>query len=180
MKNLILVITTFLFLVSCSKDSDPEAPSQTASFTYTISGAASKTVTGDNANFGPTGSFDQTFISLRAESDELDIRIVLDPIATGSFEVNPMVVMDGGGQIVNIPIETRDSWADLGIGSTLAGDRRSFSTASANGGSVTITKVDGNRLEGRFNMSLGELLSGSDPFNNPKIDIQGSFVAIKQ
>lgn len=179
MKNVILIVGFAFIMLSCSKDTDSEDPKEASSFSYTISGAASKTVTGDNANFGSTGSFDQTFISLIADTDELDIRIVLDPITTGSFEVNPIVVMDGGGQIVSIPIEARDSWADLGIGSSLSNSRRSFTTESANGGSVTITKAEDTRLEGRFNMSLSELLSGSDPFNAPKITIQGTFVVMK-
>ena len=88
--------------------------------------------------------------------------------------------MDGGGQIINIPIEARDSWADLGIGSTLSGDRRSFSTNSANGGSVTITKVNDDVLEGTISVSMMELLSGNDVFNNPKVTVQGNFIAVKQ
>ena len=166
--------------MSCSSDSGGDEPKITGSFKYTVSGAASKTVEGDNAKFGPTGSFDQTFISLVVGTDELDIRLVIDPVATGGFEVNPMVVQENGGQIVNIPIEAGDSWADLGIGSTISSDRRNFSTNSANGGLVTITKAEADLLEGTFNVSMMELLSGGTIFDNPKVTVQGSFTAIRQ
>ena len=180
MKNILLMITIMLLAVGCSSDGNGEEETPKGSFTYTVSGAASKTVAGDNAKFGPTGSFDQTFISLRVDSDELDIRLVVDPATPGAYEVNPIVTQGGGGEIINIPIEAGDSWADLGIGSTIGGDRQSFSTNSANGGLVTITRADANVLEGTFNVSMMELLGGGDVFNNPKVTVQGSFTAVKQ
>ena len=178
---LIVSLLAISLIVSCSSDSgmDDEPNVNNGSFEYTISGAASKTVTGDDARFGPTGSFGQTFIALTVGPDELDIRIVIDPATTGTFEVNPMVIMDSGGQIVPLPVEERDSWADLGIGSTFTNDRRNFSTDSANGGSVIITKVDAETVEGSFNFSMMELLAGSE-FNNPTITVQGTFTARKQ
>lgn len=178
-KNTTLFFCCGLLMVSCSSDNGGVDESKKGNFSYTVTGAASKTVSGDNARFGSTGSFDQTFISLVVDSDELDIRVVLDPISPGTYEVNPIVVKDGGGQIINIPVEAEDSWVDLGIGSTLAGDRRSFSTSSANGGSVTITNVDADMIVGTFNVSMMELLGGADVFNNPKVTVQGNFTATK-
>lgn len=180
MKNSIWIVFVAFLVVSCFKNSDNEENEAKGNFTYTISGAASKTVSGDNARFGSTGSFDQTFIALTVDSDELDIIIVIDPAVPGTYEVNPIVIKDGGGQIVNIPIEAGDSWADLGIGSTLGGDRMDFSTSSANGGSVIITNVEADKLVGTFNVSMMELLGGNDVFNNPKVIVQGSFTAVKQ
>lgn len=179
MKKLNLLFCVSLLIVSCSKDPNSDTI-QMGSFTYTISGATTKTITGTNARFGSVGSFNQTFIILTVDTDEFEIRIVADPAATGTYLVNPMVIQGEGGQIINIPIEPDDSWADLGIGSSLANDRRSFSTGSANGGSLIITRIEGNTMEGSFSMSLMELLGGNDPFNNPKISVQGSFTAIKQ
>ena len=182
MKNLIRVLCIVLIVISCSKDSGSYT-AEMGDFTYTVSGAASKTITGTNARFGQAGGSglaERTFITMTVDSEELIINIVMEPPVTGTFVVNPMAVMNDAGQITIIQIEERDSWAELGIGSTFTNDRRAFDTASANGGSVTITSVNGNIMIGNFNMSLMELLGGDDPFNNPKISVQGTFRAVKQ
>lgn len=172
MKNLIKSICISLLLFSCSSDNEEE--SQEGSFEYTISGAVSKEVKGNETNFGTTNG--EFFVRLTSGTDELVIRILIDPLNPSSYEINPVFVS------VNeppIPIVAGDSFADLGIGSTLSNDRRSFSSNAGNGGSVTISSVNGEIVSGTFTISLRELLTGNVG-SEPAVSVQGSFTAVKQ
>ena len=166
MKHLILLLSFSLLISTCKNDDAPE----TGNFEYTISGVASKTISGNETNFGNgNGEF---FITLTSGNDDLTLRIYIDPVVPGSYNVNPIFVNGQAQTIVS-----GDSFADLGIGSSANGDRRNFSTNAANGGSLTISKIETNVVEGSFNMSLFELLGGGVP--DQEINIQGEFKAVK-
>ena len=162
---------------SCSESDSGSNPS-TGSFSYTVSGAADETISGTETNFGK-GTGASTFITLSNGTDVLTITLFMDPPATGPYPVNAKVIKDQNDQIIVIPEEEGDSWADLTIGSALSGGARSFSTNSGIGGLVTITSTDENTLVGTFNFGMLELIGGSDPFNNPSINAQGQFTAVK-
>ncbi len=162
-----LALCCSLILSNCN-DEGNNSPS--GSFAYDVSGAAEAAVSGEDTNFGTSNG--ELFIRLTAGTDELIIRILVDPTVTGTYLVNPIVV-NGQPQM----IEEGDAFADLDLGTVLSGVNRSFSTNAGSGGSVTLSKVEGDRLEGTFNMSLQELLSSNTP---PEVNIQGSFTAIKQ
>ena len=169
MKNLSFLFCLALMISSCSKDNDSPT---TGSFEYTISGAASEVISGTETNFGLNNG--ELFISLIDDTDDLVIRILIDPVVSGTYLVNPVLLENN--QVQDILVG--DAFADLGIGSTLTGDRRNFSTNAGNGGSVTLTNVEANVLEGNFNINMRELLGGGT--NQPEVNIQGSFTALKQ
>ena len=172
MKISVILFGILTLLISCSDDSGDEPVNQTGSFQYTVSGAASMTVTGDDAIFGSGNG--EVFVRLSVDTEDLTIRIINDIARTGSFEVNPVLVEVGQPPI---PIEEGDAFAVLGIGSSLSNNRRNFSTDAANGGAVQITSVEDNVIKGSFNMSLIELQSGMIG-SEPEINVQGQFTAI--
>lgn len=175
MKNLVKSICVCVLLFSCSSDStDNEEELQEGNFEYVISGALSKEVKGNDTNFGTTNG--EFFVRLTSGTDELVIRILIDPLNPNSYEINPVFVSVSEPPI---PITVGDSFADLGVGSTLANDRRSFSSNAGNGGSVTISSVNGSMVSGTFTISLRELVTGNTG-SEPVVSIQGSFRAVKQ
>lgn len=150
--------------VSCEGDN----VGANGSFSYTVSGAASASVSGENPT---TGSLNGVFsIGLNSNPDELTIRIIIDPLVEGTYNINPEFV---NGNV--LPLVERDVTAELGIGSSLGGGRQSFNTASADGGTVTISKVSDSEIEGSFSISMMELLSGTPP--HPKVQVSGEFKA---
>ena len=172
MKISVIIFVLLSVFISCSEDSGDDEVIQAGSFQYTISGAASMNVTGENAIFGSGNG--EIFVRLTVDTEELTIRMINDIARTGSFEVNPILVDIGQPPI---PIEAGDAFAELGIGSTFSNNRRNFSTDAANGGAVQISSVDGDVMKGSFNMSLIELQAGMVG-SEPEINVQGQFTAI--
>lgn len=167
MKKLTLFFGFLLVIASCSKKED----TLVGSFQYTVSGAASANITGNETAFGTSNG--ELFIRLTAGVDELILQILIDPAAPGGYAVNPILV-----NMQNQPIVSGDSFADLGLGSVFNGNRRDFSTNAGDGGVVTLNNVSADVLEGSFNVSMLELLSGGTM--QPEITVQGTFMALKQ
>lgn len=172
MKHTARFFSLFLLCISIAYFScDPDDDNSKGSFSYTVTGAATETISGDDTGFGITNG--ELFIRLTDGTDELTLRILIDPASAGSYAVNPILV-NGQAQT----IEPEDAFAELGIGSSLTGDRRNFSTDASNGGSVVITSVETNALQGNFDISMRELLGGG--VNQPEINVQGDFTAVPQ
>lgn len=159
----------FFFLLFAACEGDKVGAS--GSFSYTLTGAASQTISGEETNFGLNNG--KAFITLTMDTDVMTLEILTDPIETGTFLINPILV-NGNAQT----IMDRDAFAELGIGSSANGNRRSFSSNAADGGSITLSSVKDNELKGTFNISMQELLGGGT--TQPTINATGSFTAVKK
>lgn len=159
-----------LLLVFFSCPSDDDNGTNTGDFQYTVSGSSSATVMGTNCRFGPsTGS--SSFITMVSGVEVLTFNILLDPLVPGDYQVNAVFVNG-----VLQPSMPGDASGELQLGSSIAGNEKFFNTASGDGGRVTISSVNGDVLQGNFQVNMLELVGGT-PGGEPQINIAGAFVA---
>ncbi len=167
MKKLFAILLFLPLLFSCSKEDS------SGDFQYTVSGSSQAEISGTNCRFGPsTGT--SYFIAMTSGVDNLNLKILLNPLVPGEYMVNALYV---NGMF--IPTMPGDASGELQLGSVFSGSQKFFNTYSGDGGRVTVTSVDGNVLKGNFQVSMLELVGGT-PGNEPKINVAGEFTAIMQ
>ena len=160
----LLVCITLLFGTGCdSNEAEDEVPA-TGSFTLTVSGDVNKTVSSNLATFGiglgPAAGDAAFGLNFGSASDVFSLARLSGRPGTGTVNIQ------------DVANTNEDDWLTDEFGATYL-DETAGLYASVSG-SVTITRSEGNVMEGTFTVSMVNF----DTNNPSNISITGEFVAI--
>lgn len=169
MKNLqLLTLFAFLLFISCSQedDTDPDDFLGNGSFEVTLTGAENRTITGE-------AYFVQSILTSKSETENGSVLVVSLTSGNDEDEIFTITVgkvgdLDGVNTgSYTIDLESDDETELVNLGAFL---NESITIYLGTSGSITLTKVENDRVEGTFSGVI-------ENAKEEKINISGEFTA---